>query len=343
MTTATFSRRWVRSTTSPFLNGGRWSLLRWLSLVLSCFPLLNQGGMLLFVPLATVSALQNLNKPPSGDATQKKTTFSPPPFALPFFEQFTMTSKKNAKNQKSLLSLLALEDDLLSLIANEGQRLSNSEEISQLIAKLEDQNPTPEPAIAPQIYGRWKLLFTTNTDTSSPIQRNAVNAQKFSIYQDIIVTDNDDSKSNNKVLQVNQVVEFSDTIRLSVDALASTTAYPLPELTERQGTGKILGLNILGVSLVGEEAQPDPMRPNSRIDFVFDQGYFDVFQINKNSNDDDDDDSKTVWFQVPYPVPFRWPVFRDAVKGWIDITYLSDRLRIARGNKGTTFVLQKQQ
>jgi len=24
--------------------------------------------------------------------------------------------------------------------------------------------------------------------------------------------------------------------------------------------------------------------------------------------------------KVPYPVPFRWELFRDAVKGWIDIT-----------------------
>ena len=43
-----------------------------------------------------------------------------------------------------------------------------------------------------------------------------------------------------------------------------------------------------------------------------------------------------------YPVPFRLPVLRDAVKGWIDITYLSDRVRIARGNKGTTFILAKE-
>jgi hypothetical protein len=41
-------------------------------------------------------------------------------------------------------------------------------------------------------------------------------------------------------------------------------------------------------------------------------------------------------------VPFRSPLFRDWVKGWIDITFLSDRLRISRGNKGTTFVLAKE-
>ena len=73
---------------------------------------------------------------------------------------------------------------------------------------------------------------------------------------------------------MSQIVKFSETAELCVDALASTSQYPLEELTERKSTGEILGLNILGVSLVGEEAQPDPDRPDSRIDFVFDEGNF---------------------------------------------------------------------
>jgi len=46
-------------------------------------------------------------------------------------------------------------------------------------------------------------------------------------------------------------------------------------------------------------------------------------------------------FKVPYPVPFR--LLGDEAKGWLDTTYLSHagNIRISRGNKGTTFVLQK--
>ncbi|KAG9442516.1 hypothetical protein H6P81_018370 [Aristolochia fimbriata] len=46
-------------------------------------------------------------------------------------------------------------------------------------------------------------------------------------------------------------------------------------------------------------------------------------------------------FKVPYPVPFR--LLGDEAKGWLDTTYLSNsgNIRISRGNKGTTFVLQK--
>ncbi|KAI3743186.1 hypothetical protein L1987_60891 [Smallanthus sonchifolius] len=51
---------------------------------------------------------------------------------------------------------------------------------------------------------------------------------------------------------------------------------------------------------------------------------------------------KFIPFKVPYPVPFR--LLGDEAKGWLDTTYLSKsgNLRISRGNKGTTFVLQKQ-
>jgi len=166
-------------------------------------------------------------------------------------------------------------------------------------------------------------MHTTNADTSSPIQRKAVEATKFQIYQDIeLVPSPVDGKDR---LVVSQVVKFGPKNELKVDALASTSANPLEELTERQSTGKILGINVLGVSLVGEDAQPDPNNPDSRIDFVFDEGNFDFDG-----------------FKVPYPVPFRLPLFRDWVKGWIDITYLSERVRISRGNKGTTFVLVKE-
>jgi PAP_fibrillin len=98
-------------------------------------------------------------------------------------------------------------------------------------------------------------------------------------------------------------------------------------LTERRGDGTIFGWNILGVSVIGKEAQEDPNQPDRRIRFVFDEGNFEWKGSGK---------------KIPYPVPFRLPILRDAVKGWIDITYLSDNLRISRGNKGTTFILQKE-
>lgn len=211
-----------------------------------------------------------------------------------------------------------LEDKLLDAVEN-SERLSNSDEITELVNQLEECGlGLGRPAVAPEVYGRWRLIQTTNADTASPIQRKAVDTSKYNIYQDIVLNESEQ-------LVVSQVVKFGENAELKVDALASTSAYPLEELTAREGDGKLLGLNILGVSLVGDEAEPDPLRPDSRVDFVFDEGNFQFGDV-----------------KIPYPVPFRLPIFRDAVKGWIDITYLSKRVRIARGNKGTTFVLLKE-
>lgn len=214
----------------------------------------------------------------------------------------------------------SLEDDLLQAIGELGdKRLADSDKVDSLVQQLEQSGQSiKSPAISENVYGRWRLVHTNNANTASPIQRKAVSSSAFPIYQDIVFNENNQ-------LVVSQVVKFSEDKELKVDALASTSAYPLEELTDRQGDGKILGLNILGVSIVGEEAKEDPSRPDSRINFVFDEGKFD-FQS----------------FTIPYPVPFRLPILRDAVKGWIDITYLSDRIRISRGNKGTTFVLIKE-
>ena len=213
-----------------------------------------------------------------------------------------------------------LEDRLLDAI-NSVDRLSNSDEIDELVRELENSGLGIErPAIADEVYGIWRLVHTSNADTASPIQRKAVDASKYDIYQNIELAEDDDC-----TLIVSQVVKFGPDSQLKVDALASTSAYPLAELTERKSR-TTLGLNILGISLVGEDAKEDPNRPESRIDFVFDSGTFD-FRGTK----------------VPYPVPFRLKLLRDAVKGWIDITYLSSTVRIARGNKGTTFVLVKEE
>lgn len=228
---------------------------------------------------------------------------------IPNFPSFGAPKAAGAKD---------LEEKLLAAISQQ-DRLSTSDEIDSLVTQLETSGKTlNRPAIAAQVYGRWRLMHTTNADTASPIQRKAVDATKFAIYQDIVLSDDD-------VLIVSQVVKFSDTAELIVDALASTSEYPLAELTDRKSTGKVLGVNVLGVSLVGEEAEADLNRPDSRIDFVFDEGNFQFGDL-----------------KIPYPVPFRLPLFRDWVKGWIDITYLSDRVRISRGNKGTTFVLVKE-
>ena len=240
---------------------------------------------------------------------------------LPKFDFSSFTG--SASKPRSQVGDRAIEEELLAAVRSQDGRLSNSDDISSLVRRLEESKSSIlSPAIAPEVLGTWRLLHTTNADTASPIQRKAVDASKYNIYQNIGFADGMEEER----LIVSQVVKFGPNFQLRVDALGSTSAFPLPELTERTSTGEVLGLNILGVSLVGDEAQPDPDRPDSRIAFVFDEGQFEFGEK----------------FRLPYPVPFRNPLFRDAVKGWIDVTYLSPTMRISRGNKGTTFVLVKE-
>lgn len=240
------------------------------------------------------------------------------------FTSFFKNNPLQAQLKSPGIKRIELENQLIDAIKDTNKRLDNSDYIEYLISRLESSGwSIPQPAIAPQVIGQWRLLHTNNADTASPIQRKAVDASAFNIYQDIVLRDVEGKQQ----LVVSQIVKFGFGSELCVDALASTSKYPLEELTDRVGTGEILGMNILGVSKVGEEAKEDPTKPDSRIKFVFDEGNFNLFNSLK----------------VPYPVPFRLPILRDTVKGWIDITYLSDRLRISRGNKGTTFVLVKEE
>jgi PAP_fibrillin len=106
-----------------------------------------------------------------------------------------------------------------------------------------------------------------------------------------------------------------------VEAEGSTDTKPLPGFTPRQGAGLAFGL--LGISSVTPPAGPD-----LRIDFQFDTAAF-YF--------------KSLPFTIPYPVPFR--LLGDETKGWLDITYMSPdgQFRLSRGNKGTLFVLVKDE
>ena len=44
--------------------------------------------------------------------------------------------------------------------------------------------------------------------------------------------------------------------------------------------------------------------------------------------------------RLPYPVPFKFLPAGEAA-AWIDTAYLSPRLRVSDGNKGTRFVLKR--
>ncbi|CAM9391822.1 unnamed protein product [Heterosigma akashiwo] len=225
------------------------------------------------------------------------------------------TKKATKKEPPAAAAEAALLETLAALTRRgAGADAAAAERVAEQVAVLERTQGIPDPADYPGLNGRWRLLHTTTPGTASPIQRSFVGAAAFSVFQDI------DLASPDRPTVAN-VVEFGSLGVLTVEALASTAARPLPGFVPRRGDGKILGLNIFGVS----STEP-PANPKQRIDFKFDYAAFDF---------------NFLPFAIPYPVPFRY--LGDEVTGWIDITYLSESLRIARGNKGTTFILQKEE
>jgi PAP_fibrillin len=208
------------------------------------------------------------------------------------------------------------------------------------VERLEKSNSSTgisSPTASPLLQGRWRLLYTSRPGTASPIQRSFTGVDAFTVYQEICfppptsstpatTTTATPSKKKNAtavsstIPRVNNIVDFGPEVGLlKVEAEASTDTRPLPGFIPRKGKG--LPFGILGVS-----STTPPATKNLRIDFQFDQAAF-YF--------------KKLPFTIPYPVPFK--LLGDETKGWIDITYLSKdgKFRLTRGNKGTLFVLIK--
>jgi hypothetical protein len=213
-----------------------------------------------------------------------------------------------------------LEAELLEALSGNSTRSQDkideetNEIIETCVAKLEKDGGLPNPTRDASINGRWRLLYTTRPGTSSPVQRAFTGIDSFRIYQDVLLT-----RVNGP--QVNNVVVFGDSGELKVEAQAVTDALPLEGFVPRQKPG---------LSFLGQSSSAPAKGPNSRIDFQFTRAGFKFNVLDQ------------FLVKFPYPVPFR--LLKDEAKGWLDITYLSPEgnVRIARGNKGTLFILKKE-
>jgi hypothetical protein len=210
-------------------------------------------------------------------------------------------------------------------VADDSMVISRIQEIATNLESLA-QSVTDQSLLD----GCWRLVFTSTPGTNSPIQRTFTAIDSVEIFQVINLVNKNESflsTRNGNVTESlpdvsNTVCFFSGTdrkpfARLRVTALASTFNYPL--LEPRKGDGKIFGLNIFGIS-----SSAAPRRVEERIDFAFQEAMFEF---------------RDLPLQIPYPVPFR--LLGDEAKGWIDNTFVSKKYRVARGNKGTLFLLER--
>lgn len=211
------------------------------------------------------------------------------------------------------------EQDILDAVSGvKGRGVSGigpdeQDRLERAVEQLEKSGQgVKDPTKSKLLTGRWRLLYTTRPSSASPIQRSFTGVDGFSVFQEVL--------SGTSGVRVNNIVDFGKAVGfLKVEAAGSTDAQPLPDFEPRKGKG--LPFGILGTSSV----EP-PSKVHTRIDFQFDTAAF-YF--------------KSLPLTIPYPVPFR--LLGDERKGWLDVTYLSKdgQFRLSRGNKGTLFVLVK--
>ncbi|KAL1528890.1 hypothetical protein AB1Y20_010213 [Prymnesium parvum] len=198
------------------------------------------------------------------------------------------------------------EEQLLSLLRGAGGRgakLSESDraEVHRLAAALEEEaaRSPADTNDSPRLSGRWRLLFQGKPGAAS--------ATSVDSWQRYIAGDGPSPlqglvASSEGVGRLYQILEVEGSAGRFVNVVDFSPA----------------ALLAIDAKLEGRP------RPN-RLAFRFTRGVILV---------------RVLWggaLALPYPVPFA--LLGDKAKGWLETGYLSERLRLSRGNRGTLFAL----
>ena len=209
----------------------------------------------------------------------------------------------------------ALETSLLDLcVAN-----APDSDISSCIAQLEEAGGiTDQPAQSPLIEGDWELLHTSRSsfDARNPLGRRVDGSAPG--LEGWIATVTGGGKA------AAAAVASSSPIQRAVTGAFRVT-QTLRGLQEAGSSGRVEQLvsTPLGELHLNAAARTDPS-DGRRVLFAFDEGYF---------------ESSTGGVRLPYPVPFK--LLGKEAEGFLDTSFLGERLRVSTGNKGTTFVLKR--
>mmetsp|Transcript_25856 Transcript_25856/g.85175 ORF Transcript_25856/g.85175 Transcript_25856/m.85175 type:complete len:283 (-) Transcript_25856:72-920(-) len=219
-----------------------------------------------------------------------------------------------------------VEQSLMKLIRQtrgRGQRATQEQlqEIQSAIDNLEEAGGVADPAVSSLIEGDWELLYTSKSkfDLRNPLGKR-VDGTKPGLEGVLSSILGEDSKVSEMITQASSSSPIQRTVT-SIEGITITQNIRLqgqdPRVDQyvRFGSGENLYLRLSAAATVDRAT-------SKRISFTFDLAYFQLGPL-----------------RIPYPVPFR--LLGDEAKGWLDTTFLSQNLRISRGNKGTTFILRR--
>lgn len=212
----------------------------------------------------------------------------------------------------------ALEAALLAQLPARGRATGDQESaVLAAVAGLEAAaaaRGAPGAAASPLLEGNWRLLFTSKSrfDARAPL-----GARVGGDRPGLEALFGAPGAASSSPVQRSIVENASFSVYQNIRLLQSP---PCVENVVLFGDAGELMLRA-DASLPGA-AQPE------RLAFRFSGGWLEAYRLPVVGR-----------VRVPYPVPFD--LLGDEAKGWLDTTYLSQRLRVSRGNKGTVFVLER--
>ena len=206
----------------------------------------------------------------------------------------------------------ALEAEVIELARRGAPDAAVREAVAVLIAEA-GGGLAPEPALSPLLEGEWKLLSTSGSefDPRNPLGRRldgtAPGLEGFFA----------------RISGGDQVVAASSSPIQRAVTSAFSVVQTLRGLGSDAGRVEQVVETPVGSLHLNAAARVDPSEPQ-RVRFAFDEGYF-AFRSSS--------------LRLPYPVPFR--LLGKEAEGYLDTSYLGERLRVSTGNKGTTFMLER--
>lgn len=226
-------------------------------------------------------------------------------------------SPDNLAAVADILSTEEIEDNVLSILGDGKISLSSAEE-SRLNQSLAAAQPRPTPAPFEPLVGNWELLYTTksNFDIANPLGKRSDGSAPG--LEQIFSTLNGDRATD--------AGSSSSPIQRLVTGLESVKIYQNIDLDSGTGRGRVdqLVKGPDGATVLRLSASATYESERDRINFMFDLAYFVVFGV-----------------RVPYPVPFK--LLGDEASGYLDTKFVSKKIRVSKGNKGTSFILKKEQ
>lgn len=214
----------------------------------------------------------------------------------------TATSVADAKAQ-----LFELVDRELASTARGSQvSLADAKRLGELVRLLEAEGPVADPKVTGLLTGAWQLLFTLRSNTG-------VEETEWLTY----LLQNGPSPIQRFVIgSVAQVSLVYQTLDAQLTRFVNVIDF-------EDTLGGRLNL----------EAAVDGVEDDGRLNIRFDNAFF---TFSKNPLTKQPLQKPT---RLPYPVPFR--LLPNESRGFLETIYLDETLRLARGNRGSTFILKR--